>query len=52
MRTERNADGKALFLQVVAHLNLTEKDYFALSFRDDGNRNWLYNEKRIAKQLH
>ena len=41
-----------MFNKVCDYLNLLEKDYFGLSFRDqEDSRNWLNLEKRIGKQL-
>uniref|UniRef100_F1KU02 Moesin/ezrin/radixin homolog 1 n=1 Tax=Ascaris suum TaxID=6253 RepID=F1KU02_ASCSU len=48
----KKAEGKELFDKVVDYLKLVEKEYFGLSFLDtDGNRHWIYEDKRIAKQL-
>uniref|UniRef100_A0A0R3RHF2 Moesin/ezrin/radixin homolog 1 n=1 Tax=Elaeophora elaphi TaxID=1147741 RepID=A0A0R3RHF2_9BILA len=48
----KKAEGSELFDKVCAFLGLTEKDYFALSFVDsDGNQQWIYDDKRISKQL-
>ncbi|XP_038129263.1 protein 4.1-like isoform X3 [Cyprinodon tularosa] len=49
---EKRARGLQLFEKVCEHLNLLEKDYFALSFRDaDNNKNWLDPAKEIKKQV-
>ena len=38
--------------KVVAALNLVEKDYFGLSYRDEEDaRCWLYKDKRVLKQM-
>ncbi|KAL3998890.1 FERM N-terminal domain family protein [Acanthocheilonema viteae] len=48
----KKAEGGELFDKVCAFLNLSEKDYFALCFIDsDGNQQWIYDDKRISKQL-
>ncbi|KAM4718089.1 band 4.1-like protein 3 isoform 2-T6 [Anableps anableps] len=49
---EKRSRGLQLFEKVCDHLNLLEKDYFALSFRDaDNNKNWLDPAKEIKKQV-
>uniref|UniRef100_A0A3B3BEA8 FERM domain-containing protein n=1 Tax=Oryzias melastigma TaxID=30732 RepID=A0A3B3BEA8_ORYME len=49
---EKQARGQLLFQMVCEHLNLLEKDYFALWFRDvDGNKNWLDPAKQMKKQV-
>ncbi|XP_035981530.1 protein 4.1 isoform X3 [Fundulus heteroclitus] len=49
---EKRARGLQLLEKVCEHLNLLEKDYFALSFRDaDNNKNWLDPAKEIKKQV-
>ncbi|VDN04314.1 unnamed protein product [Thelazia callipaeda] len=49
---QKRAEGSELFDKVAEFLNLTEKDYFALSFTDcDGDQHWIYEDKRISKQL-
>ncbi|XP_047205567.1 band 4.1-like protein 3a isoform X3 [Girardinichthys multiradiatus] len=49
---EKRARGLYLFEKVCEHLNLLEKDYFGLSFRDaDNNKNWLDPAKEIKKQV-
>ncbi|KHN86886.1 Band 4.1-like protein 1 [Toxocara canis] len=48
----KKAEGKELFDKVVGHLKLVEKEYFGLSFLDgDGNRHWIYEDKRVTRQL-
>ncbi|CAG9538757.1 unnamed protein product [Cercopithifilaria johnstoni] len=48
----KKADGGELFDKVCAFLGLIEKDYFGLCFIDsDGNQQWIYEDKRISKQL-
>ncbi|XP_019114352.1 band 4.1-like protein 3a isoform X2 [Larimichthys crocea] len=49
---EKRARGVQLFEKVCEHVNLLEKDYFALSFRDaDNNKNWLDPSKEMKKQV-
>uniref|UniRef100_A0A7N6A9H6 FERM domain-containing protein n=1 Tax=Anabas testudineus TaxID=64144 RepID=A0A7N6A9H6_ANATE len=49
---EKRARGLQLFEQVCEHINLLERDYFALSFRDaDNNKNWLDPAKEMKKQV-
>ncbi|XP_076337943.1 band 4.1-like protein 1 isoform X1 [Tachypleus tridentatus] len=49
---DKKARGGELFNKVCSHLDLLEKDYFGLSYRDhDEARNWLHFDKGILKQL-
>ncbi|XP_038567025.1 protein 4.1-like isoform X7 [Micropterus salmoides] len=49
---EKRARGLQLFEKVCEHINLLERDYFALSFRDaDNNKNWLDPAKEMKKQV-
>ncbi|KAF7654088.1 hypothetical protein LDENG_00074840 [Lucifuga dentata] len=49
---EKRARGLLLFEKVCEHVNLLERDYFSLSFRDaDNNKNWLDPAKEIKKQV-
>ncbi|XP_075941377.1 protein 4.1-like isoform X12 [Anarhichas minor] len=49
---EKRAHGVQLFDKVCEHVNLLERDYFALSFRDmDNNKNWLDPAKEMKKQV-
>lgn len=49
---EKRARGQILFDRVCEHLNLLERDYFSLSFRDaDNNKNWLDPMKEMKKQV-
>ncbi|XP_055489711.1 band 4.1-like protein 3a isoform X11 [Leucoraja erinacea] len=49
---EKRAKGQVLFDKVCGQLNLLEKDYFGLSFRDSENqKNWLDPAKEIKKQI-
>ncbi|XGW23433.1 hypothetical protein V3C99_005569 [Haemonchus contortus] len=48
----RGSDGEALFVLVSADLSIEEREYFSLCFYDtEGTRNWLYNDKKILRQL-
>ncbi|XP_072427405.1 band 4.1-like protein 3 isoform X17 [Chiloscyllium punctatum] len=49
---EKRAKGQVLFEKVCGQLNLLEKDYFGLTFRDSENqKNWLDPAKEIKKQI-
>uniref|UniRef100_A0A8C1IUI1 Erythrocyte membrane protein band 4.1 like 2 n=1 Tax=Cyprinus carpio TaxID=7962 RepID=A0A8C1IUI1_CYPCA len=49
---EKRAKGQYLFFQVCEHLNLLEKDYFGLSFKDNAEqRCWLDPTKEIKRQI-
>ncbi|XP_061614348.1 protein 4.1-like isoform X6 [Phyllopteryx taeniolatus] len=49
---EKRARGLQLLDKVCEHVNLLERDYFALSFRDaDNNKNWLDPGKEMKKQV-
>ncbi|XP_067218232.1 band 4.1-like protein 3b isoform X15 [Chanodichthys erythropterus] len=49
---EKRAKGQALFEKVCDHLNLLEKDYFGITYRDaEGQKNWLDSSKEIKKQI-
>uniref|UniRef100_A0A8C2BJM0 Erythrocyte membrane protein band 4.1 like 2 n=1 Tax=Cyprinus carpio TaxID=7962 RepID=A0A8C2BJM0_CYPCA len=49
---EKRAKGQYLFFQVCDHLNLLEKDYFGLSFKDNAEqRCWLDVTKEIKRQI-
>lgn len=48
----RGSDGEALFTLVSADLSIEEREYFSLCFYDnEGTRYWLYNDKKILRQL-
>ncbi|KAE8598442.1 hypothetical protein XENTR_v10016827 [Xenopus tropicalis] len=48
---EKRSKGQILFEKVCEHLNLLEKDYFGLVYRDSENqKNWLDPAKEIKKQ--
>lgn len=50
--TEKNAKGQEVFDLVCEHLNLLEKDYFGLTYRDTSDqKNWLDPTKEIKKQI-
>ncbi|XP_057253519.1 band 4.1-like protein 3 isoform X23 [Pezoporus wallicus] len=49
---EKRSRGQMLFDKVCEHLNLLEKDYFGLTYRDTENqKNWLDPAKEIKKQI-
>uniref|UniRef100_A0A9J7XCM5 Erythrocyte membrane protein band 4.1-like 3b n=1 Tax=Cyprinus carpio carpio TaxID=630221 RepID=A0A9J7XCM5_CYPCA len=49
---EKRAKGQVLFDRVCDHLNLLEKDYFGISYRDAENqKNWLDVSKEMKKQI-
>ncbi|XP_034618558.1 band 4.1-like protein 3 isoform X5 [Trachemys scripta elegans] len=49
---EKRSRGQILFDKVCEHLNLLEKDYFGLTYRDmENQKNWLDPAKEIKKQL-
>ncbi|XP_026050807.1 protein 4.1-like isoform X13 [Carassius auratus] len=49
---EKRTKGQYLFFQVCEHLNLLEKDYFGLSFKDHAEqRCWLDITKEIKRQI-
>ncbi|XP_043116184.1 band 4.1-like protein 3b isoform X7 [Puntigrus tetrazona] len=49
---EKRAKGQALFDKVCDHLNLLEKDYFGITYRDAENqKNWLDASKEMKKQI-
>uniref|UniRef100_A0A673B305 Erythrocyte membrane protein band 4.1-like 3a n=1 Tax=Sphaeramia orbicularis TaxID=375764 RepID=A0A673B305_9TELE len=48
----KRSRGVLLFEKVCEHINLLERDYFALNFRDaDNNKNWLDPAKEMKKQV-
>uniref|UniRef100_A0A2I3T8P1 Erythrocyte membrane protein band 4.1 like 3 n=1 Tax=Pan troglodytes TaxID=9598 RepID=A0A2I3T8P1_PANTR len=52
IRLEKRSRGQVLFDKVCEHLNLLEKDYFGLTYRDAENqKNWLDPAKEIKKQV-
>uniref|UniRef100_UPI00358F81F9 protein 4.1-like isoform X2 n=1 Tax=Myxine glutinosa TaxID=7769 RepID=UPI00358F81F9 len=49
---EKNACGQALFDLVCQHVNVLEKDYFGLLYKDEaGHKNWLDPAKEVKNQL-
>ncbi|KAJ8272885.1 hypothetical protein GJAV_G00094590 [Gymnothorax javanicus] len=49
---EKRAKGQVLFDKVCEQLNLLERDYFGITFRDvDGQKNWLDPAKEMKKQI-
>ncbi|XP_040608800.1 band 4.1-like protein 3 isoform X3 [Mesocricetus auratus] len=49
---DKRSRGQVLFDKVCEHLNLLEKDYFGLTYRDTENqKNWLDPAKEIKKQV-
>ncbi|GAA6098898.1 band 4.1-like protein 2 isoform X1, partial [Tachysurus ichikawai] len=50
--TSKRAKGQFLLQKVCEHLNLLEKDYFGLSFKDNADqRCWLDPMKEIKRQI-
>ncbi|XP_051557431.1 band 4.1-like protein 3 isoform X1 [Myxocyprinus asiaticus] len=49
---EKRAKGQALYDKVCDHLNLLEKDYFGITYRDaESQKNWLDTSKELKKQI-
>uniref|UniRef100_H3DBL8 Erythrocyte membrane protein band 4.1 like 3 n=1 Tax=Tetraodon nigroviridis TaxID=99883 RepID=H3DBL8_TETNG len=49
---EKGARGQMLFDKVCEHLNLLEKDYFGITYRDvENQKNWLDPSKELKKQI-
>ncbi|XP_051780101.1 band 4.1-like protein 2 isoform X14 [Erpetoichthys calabaricus] len=49
---EKRAKGQVLFTKICEHLNLLEKDYFGLTYRDNADqKNWLDPAKEIKRQI-
>ncbi|XP_060762229.1 protein 4.1-like isoform X2 [Neoarius graeffei] len=49
---EKKAKGQVLFDKVCDHLNLMEKDYFGLTYRDaEHQKNWMDPAKELKKQI-
>ncbi|KAG7460532.1 hypothetical protein JOB18_008470 [Solea senegalensis] len=49
---EKRAKGQVLFDKVCDHLNLLEKDYFGITYKDvDNQKNWLDPSKELKKQI-
>ncbi|XP_067384910.1 band 4.1-like protein 3 isoform X9 [Channa argus] len=52
LNVEKRAKGQVLFEKVCDHLNLLEKDYFGITYRDAENqKNWLDPTKELKKQI-
>uniref|UniRef100_A0A672YVV6 Erythrocyte membrane protein band 4.1-like 3b n=1 Tax=Sphaeramia orbicularis TaxID=375764 RepID=A0A672YVV6_9TELE len=48
----KRAKGHVLFDKVCDHLNLLEKDYFGITYRDiENQKNWLDPSKELKKQI-
>ncbi|GMR53631.1 hypothetical protein PMAYCL1PPCAC_23826, partial [Pristionchus mayeri] len=51
-KVNRGSSGEVLFTLVSNGMSVEEKDHFALCFFDNqGIRHWLYNDKKIMRQL-
>ncbi|XP_051554563.1 band 4.1-like protein 3 isoform X2 [Myxocyprinus asiaticus] len=49
---EKRAKGQVLYDKVCDHLNLLEKDYFGITYRDaESQKNWLDTSKELKKQI-
>uniref|UniRef100_A0A668AED9 Erythrocyte membrane protein band 4.1 like 3 n=1 Tax=Myripristis murdjan TaxID=586833 RepID=A0A668AED9_9TELE len=52
LTVEKRAKGQVLFDKVCDHLNLLEKDYFGITYRDiENQKNWLDPSKELKKQI-
>ncbi|KAL2096850.1 hypothetical protein ACEWY4_006057 [Coilia grayii] len=52
LTVEKRAKGQVLFDKVCEHLNLLEKDYFGIVYRDvEDQKNWLDPAKELKKQI-
>ncbi|KAM4728792.1 band 4.1-like protein 3b isoform 2-T3 [Anableps anableps] len=52
VNVEKRAKGHVLFDKVCEHLNLLEKDYFGITYRDvENQKNWLDPTKELKKQI-
>ncbi|CAI5640232.1 unnamed protein product [Oreochromis niloticus] len=52
LNVEKRAKGQFLFDKVCDHLNLLEKDYFGITYRDvENQKNWLDPSKELKKQI-
>uniref|UniRef100_A0A8D3APS2 FERM domain-containing protein n=1 Tax=Scophthalmus maximus TaxID=52904 RepID=A0A8D3APS2_SCOMX len=50
--SQKRARGQMLFDKVCDHLNLLEKDYFGITYKDiDNQKNWLDPSKELKKQI-
>ncbi|XP_070701695.1 band 4.1-like protein 3 isoform X1 [Pempheris klunzingeri] len=49
---EKRAKGQLLFDKICDHLNLLERDYFGITYRDvENQKNWLDPSKELKKQI-
>ncbi|XP_068604908.1 band 4.1-like protein 3b isoform X1 [Brachionichthys hirsutus] len=52
LNVEKRARGQELFDKMCDHLNLLERDYFGITYRDvDNQKNWLGPCKELKKQI-
>ncbi|CAK6965603.1 band 4.1-like protein 3 isoform X9 [Scomber scombrus] len=52
LNVEKRARGHELFDKVCDHLNLLEKDYYGITYRDvENQKNWLDPTKEMKKQI-
>ncbi|KAM9844988.1 band 4.1-like protein 3 [Aulostomus maculatus] len=52
LNVEKRAKGQVLFDKICDHLNLLEKDYFGITYRDvENQKNWLDPTKELKKQI-
>nr|XP_046263604.1 band 4.1-like protein 3b [Scatophagus argus] len=52
LNMEKRGKGQVLFDKVCEHLNLLEKDYFGITYRDvENQKNWLDPSKELKKQI-
>ncbi|KAM6919356.1 band 4.1-like protein 3b [Xenentodon cancila] len=52
VEVEKRTKGQVLFDKVCEHLNLLEKDYFGITYRDvENQKNWLDPSKDLKKQI-
>uniref|UniRef100_A0A8C7ZFU6 Erythrocyte membrane protein band 4.1 like 3 n=1 Tax=Oryzias sinensis TaxID=183150 RepID=A0A8C7ZFU6_9TELE len=50
--SQKRAKGQILFSKICEHLNLLEKDYFGITYKDtDNQKNWLDPSKELKKQI-
>nr|XP_033506708.1 band 4.1-like protein 3b isoform X5 [Epinephelus lanceolatus] len=52
LNVEKRAKGQVLFDKICDHLNLLEKDYFGITYRDvENQKNWIDPSKELKKQI-
>ncbi|XP_034064192.1 band 4.1-like protein 3b isoform X3 [Gymnodraco acuticeps] len=52
VNVEKRAKGHVLFDKVCDHLNLMERDYFGVTYRDvENQKNWIDPNKELKKQI-